>query len=142
MQGGGYPPQGGGYPPQGGAPIPPPQGGPSGYPPQGGPGYGGPGYGGPGYQGPGAGQGTTNPSLLLGLGIFGLLCCQIVGVVNFFLATNALKTIDAGGAPESERGTANVARILGIISMVLMVLGIIARVILISKGGVQTGGIR
>lgn len=109
-----FPPQGGpGY----GAPIPPPQGGP-GF-------VGGP--GGPGGPGFGAGQQSTNPTTMLVLGVLGVICCPLAGVAALVMSNGALQKINAGQAPESERSMVNIARILGIIACVLMVLGFIAR---------------
>ena len=108
----GYGPPQGYNPPQGYGP-------PQGYVP---PGYGPPYPGGPGY---GTAQGTTNPTLLIVLSIMGLLCCQILAPITWVLCNNALQTIGSEGAPESERSTVNVARIIAIIGCVIFVLRII-----------------
>lgn len=73
---------------------------------------------------PGTGGGSVNPTLLLVLGVLGILCCNILGPVTWVMSNNALATINAGGAPESERGTVNVTRILGIVGTGILVLSI------------------
>lgn len=62
---------------------------------------------------------------LLILSIFSLLCCQILSPVVIFLASNALKS---GTLPAQDVGPTNIARIIGIVGTVLLVLGIIARI--------------
>lgn len=97
------------YPPPG----PPPGYGPAPYggPP---PGYGGYGYGPVPQEHP---QGT----IVLVLGILGLVACQLLGPVAWVMGNNALKEIDADPGRYSNRGNVNAGRICGIVATVLIV---------------------
>ncbi len=123
----GQPPQsgGGGFgqapPPGGGGFGQPPQGGGFGQPPQGG-GFGGPPAGGAGlkpHRGP----------LILGLGIFALLCCQIAGIVNIFLARADLKEMEAGTMDPEGKTFTTIGFWLGIVAAVFSVLAICVSVV-------------
>ena len=99
---GGYgPPPGGGY---GSAPPPPP-------------GYG---YGG---QPPGS---NKKAIWALVLGILGLLCCGFfTGIPALILGKQAQSEIDASGGQQTGRGMATAGFILGIISIVWGIIGVI-----------------
>ena len=82
-----------------------------------------------GYGAPppmGAGQ-VDHPkgTLILILGILGIVCCSPAGVVAFFMGNTALKEIDANPTYYRNRGMVQAGRILGIISIVVLVLSII-----------------
>ncbi len=68
-----------------------------------------------------------------------MLCCQILSPVVFFLANSALKS---GTVPPQDVGTTNIAKILGIVGTVFLVLGIILRLtgVLHTTGSVTTTG--
>lgn len=70
-----------------------------------------------------------NGTPLLILSIFSLFCCQILSPVVFFMANKAQKS---GTLAPGDVGTTNIAKIIGIIGTVLLVLGIIN---LIMHGG-------
>jgi hypothetical protein len=80
---------------------------------------------------PEASQATT----VLVLGIIAIVVCQLLGPVAWVMGNNELAAIDSGRRPPENRGTANAGRILGIISTVLLAVGIIF-VILIIAGGI------
>lgn len=75
---------------------------------------------------PEASQATT----ILVLGIIGIVLCQFLGPVAWIMGNNELQAIDAGRRAPENRGTANAGRILGIISTVLLALGILAIILL------------
>ncbi len=75
---------------------------------------------------PEASQATT----ILVLGIIGVVLCQFLGPVAWIMGNNELQAIDAGRRAPENRGTANAGRILGIISTVLLALGILALIFL------------
>ncbi len=75
---------------------------------------------------PEASQATT----ILVLGIIGIVLCQFLGPVAWIMGNNELQAIDAGRRAPENRGTANAGRILGIISTVLLALGILALIFL------------
>jgi len=66
-------------------------------------------------------QATT----VLVLGILSLVVCQILGPIAWVMGNKELAGIDAGRRPPQNRGTAQAGRILGIISTVLMIIGIV-----------------
>jgi len=65
------------------------------------------------------------------LGILGLVICQILGPFAWSIGNKELQAIDAGRRPPENRGTANAGKILGIVSTVLLAVGIVFIVLLI-----------
>lgn len=103
-------------------------------------GYGAPGYGGAGY--PTAGyqgtrehpQGTT----ILVLGILSLVFCGVLGPVAWVMGNSALREIDASPGTYSNRGQVQAGRICGIITSVLIILGIVLVLVLVVAGAAST----
>ena len=58
-------------------------------------------------------------------GVLGIICCGLLAPVAWYLANEELKSIDAGRLPEANRGMAQVAKILGIIGSILLVIGLL-----------------
>lgn len=83
---------------------------------------------------PEASQATT----ALVLGIIGIVLCQFLGPVAWVMGNNEMEAIDAGRRAPENRGTANAAKILGIISTVLLALGIVL-VVLAIVGAITFG---
>jgi uncharacterized membrane protein YjgN (DUF898 family) len=84
-----------------------------------------------------------NATLILVLGILGIVCCGFLAPVSWIMSNNALALINSGQANESDRSTINIARILGIIGTVLVVLGLIFYVVILVFGtiaGTFSGG--
>jgi uncharacterized membrane protein YjgN (DUF898 family) len=102
-----------------GSPIPPPTGPPS-YTP----------------------QSAVNGTLILVLGILGVVLCQILGPVAWVMGNNALQTLDTGGGDQSQRQLVTIGRILGIIGTVLLILSILWIVFVVGLGvfGAVSGG--
>lgn len=75
---------------------------------------------------PEASQATT----ALVLGILGIICCQFLGIAAWIMGNNELAAIREGRRNPTNEGTATAARILGIISVVLLALGVIAMILL------------
>jgi ABC-type Fe3+ transport system permease subunit len=65
---------------------------------------------------PEASQATT----ALVLGILGIICCPILGIVAWIMGNNELEGIRSGRRSPASEGTANASRILGIIGTVLL----------------------
>ena len=65
-------------------------------------------------------QATT----ILVLGILSLVLCQVLGPFAWVMGNKELAGIDAGRRAPQNRGTAQAGRILGIISTVLMIIGV------------------
>jgi len=77
---------------------------------------------------PEASQATT----ALVLGILGLvLCFGITGPFAWSMGSKELQAIDAGRRPPENRGTANAAKVLGIVGTVILGLAVIGGILLI-----------
>ncbi len=65
------------------------------------------------------------------LGILGLVICQILGPFAWSMGNKEMQAIDAGLRPPENRGTANAAKILGIVSTVLLAIGVVVIILLV-----------
>ncbi len=86
---------------------------------------------------PEASQATT----ALVLGILSIVICQVLGPFAWSMGSKEMQAIDAGRRPPENRGTANAAKILGIVGTVLLgiaVIGIILFFLLFSVAAVTT----
>ena len=132
-------------PPDGGFTPPPP---PPGY---GAPGYGAPGYGAPGYGPPPPGMPYGAPGGYGGapvqnqkalwsmiLGIVGLLCCVIGGIVAIIIGGQAKAEIAGSGGTQTGEGMAKAGVIMGWISIGLTILGIVAYIAIFAIAGVSS----
>jgi hypothetical protein len=70
---------------------------------------------------PEASQATT----ALVLGILSIVVCQVLGPFAWSMGSKEMQAIDAGRRPPENRGTANAAKILGIVGTVLLGLAVI-----------------
>jgi hypothetical protein len=68
-------------------------------------------------------------TLILVLGILGLLFCQILGIPAWIMGSNDLKEMDAGTMDPSGRSVTNAGRICGIIAVVLLILSAVLGII-------------
>lgn len=105
---------------------------PGSYPPAFPPGPGGYAYG------AAAGLKPHRATLVLGLGIVGLLCCGPLGIVAYIFGKNDLAEMDTGVMDPSGRGTTNVGRILGIVAIVFLVIQVIYLGFAFATGGLAT----
>ena len=95
----------------------------------------------------GTGAGTTgtgggakgNSTLILVLGIVGLLCCNLLGPVVWYMGKQELQGIAEGRISAVNEGTAKAGMILGIIATALLVFTILW--ILFFGGMAVLGGI-
>ena len=69
-------------------------------------------------------QEDSQATTILVLGILGLVLCQVLGPFAWAMGNKELAGIDAGRRAPENRGTAQAGRILGIISTVLMIIGV------------------
>lgn len=75
---------------------------------------------------PNAGGGSQSRAVMaLVFGIIGVVCCGLFAPIAWYLGNEELAGIDAGRLPESNRGMAQIAKILGIIGSVLLVLALV-----------------
>jgi hypothetical protein len=68
---------------------------------------------------------ASQASTALVISILGLVCCQVLGIVAWVMANNELEGIKAGKRNPTNEGTANAARIIGIVSTVLLGVGVV-----------------
>ena len=87
-----------------------------------------------GAYGAAAGVKPHRATLVLALGIVGLLCCGPLGIVAYVFGKNDLAEMDAGAMDPSGRGTTNVGRILGIVAIVFLVIQVIYLVAALATG--------
>ncbi|MFQ5928650.1 MAG: DUF4190 domain-containing protein [Acidobacteriota bacterium] len=59
------------------------------------------------------------------LGILGIVCCQLLGPIAWYIGDQELKDIRRGASPAKDEGVAKAGMILGIISTVLLALAIL-----------------
>jgi uncharacterized membrane protein len=73
-------------------------------------------------------------TLVLVLGILGLIICAPLAIVAWILGANDIKEMDAGTMDPAGRGTTNVGKILGIIGTILMIISIVVGILLVALG--------
>ena len=71
------------------------------------------------------GSGSSNPTLILVLGILSIVCIPLLGPVAWIMGNKALQELDQGFGYLKSRGLVVAGRILGIIGTVLLVLSCI-----------------
>ncbi|HTY87814.1 MAG TPA: hypothetical protein VMB80_10145 [Candidatus Acidoferrum sp.] len=64
-------------------------------------------------------------TLILVLGILGLVVCGPLGIAAWIMGSGDLKQMDAGTMDPAGRGTTQAGKICGIVATVLLVLGVI-----------------
>ena len=69
-------------------------------------------------------QEDSQATTILVLGILSLVLCQVLGPFAWIMGNKELAAIDAGQRAPENRGTAQAGKILGIISTVLLILGV------------------
>ena len=63
--------------------------------------------------------------LILVLGILGIVCCVICGIVAWAMANNDLRQMDTGLRDPAGRGLTQAGKICGIVSVVLAIVGFV-----------------
>lgn len=77
---------------------------------------------------------NSQATTALVLGIFGIICCAPLAIVAWIMANNELQGIQAGRRNPANQGTANAAKILGIIGTVLLAIGLIFGAMVLTGG--------
>ncbi|WP_239489113.1 DUF4190 domain-containing protein [Luteitalea sp. TBR-22] len=70
-------------------------------------------------------QQASKATMAVVVGVLGIVCCGFLAPVAWYLGNEELKHIDAGRIAESNRGMAQVAKILGIIGTILLGLALL-----------------
>lgn len=73
-------------------------------------------------------------TLILVLGILGLVVCGPCGIAAWIMGSGDLKEIDAGAMDPSGRSTTNAGRICGIIATILTILAVLAFIVIFALG--------
>ena len=73
-------------------------------------------------------------TLVLVLGILGLVLCAPLGTVAWILGSGDIKQMDAGAMDPSGRSTTNAGKICGIIATIFLGIGIIAVCVALAIG--------
>jgi hypothetical protein len=68
------------------------------------------------------------------LGILGLVCCFICGIVAWVMGNNDLRDIDAGRIDPSGRGLTQAGKICGMVSVALQIVGLLIWLMIMAIG--------
>jgi len=80
----------------------------------------------------------SQATLALILGIVGFFCCQILGPVALFIGNSSRQRIAASGGTLGGAGLATAGMILGIITTVFLVIGVIGVAVAVANGLANT----
>jgi len=72
--------------------------------------------------------------LILALGIVSLVACQLLGVAPWIMGKADLQEMDEGRMDPSGRGLTEAGKVLGIVSLALMVIGVVIGVAVLVFG--------
>ena len=73
--------------------------------------------------------------LILVLGILGIVCCFITGIIAWVMGNNDLREIDAGKMDPTGRGLTQAGKICGMVGVILAIVGIVIQLIALLLGG-------
>ena len=82
-------------------------------------------------------QQTLRPhrgGLILALGILGLVCCFICGIIAWVMGSNDLKEMAAGRMDTSGQGLTQAGKICGMISVILQIIGFVIWFLIMGLG--------
>jgi hypothetical protein len=82
-------------------------------------------------------QQTLRPhrgGLILALGILGLVCCFICGIIAWVMGNNDLRDMAAGRMDPSGQGMTQAGKICGMISVILQIVGFVIWLLIMSLG--------
>ncbi len=72
--------------------------------------------------------------LILVLGILGIVCCFICGIIAWVMGNNDMREIDAGRMDPTGRGLTQVGKICGIVGVILWIVMIVINLIFMLLG--------
>lgn len=73
-------------------------------------------------------------AMILVFGILGIVCCVIFGIVAWVMGNNDLQAMQAGQMDRSGEGLTKAGKIIGMISVLLLIIGILLQVLFIVLG--------
>lgn len=73
--------------------------------------------------------------LILVLGILGIVCCFICGIIAWVMGNTDLREMDAGTMDPTGRGLTKAGKICGMIGVILAIIGIVIQLIILVTGG-------
>lgn len=73
--------------------------------------------------------------LILVLGILGIVCCFICGIIAWVMGNNDLREIDAGRMDPSGRGLTQAGKICGMVGVILWIVMLVIQVLVLLLGG-------
>lgn len=82
-------------------------------------------------------QQTLRPhrgTVILVLGILGIVCCFICGIIAWVMGSNDLKEMSAGRMDATGQGLTQAGKICGMISVILQILGFVLWFLLMGLG--------
>ena len=81
--------------------------------------------------------------LILVLGILGIVCCFICGIIAWVMGNNDMREMDAGRMDPSGRGLTQAGKICGIVSVILQIMGFVIGFLMMLLGlGMNVSTIR
>jgi hypothetical protein len=86
-------------------------------------------------------QQTLRPhrgGLILALGILGLVCCFICGIIAWVMGNSDLREMAAGRMDPSGQGMTQAGKICGMISVILQIVGLVIWLLFMSLGIVSS----
>ncbi len=72
--------------------------------------------------------------LILALGILGIVCCFICGIIAWVMGNNDMREIDAGRMDPTGRGLTQAGKICGMVGVILSIVAIVMQVIFMLLG--------
>jgi len=79
--------------------------------------------------------------LILVLGILGIVCCFICGIIAWVMGNNDMREIDAGRMDPTGRGLTQAGKICGMVSVILQIVGFVIWLLMMLLG-LGIGGAR
>jgi hypothetical protein len=82
-------------------------------------------------------QQTMRPhrgGLILALGILGLVCCFICGIIAWVMGSNDLKEMAASRMDPSGQGLTQAGKVCGMVSVILQIVGFVIWMLFMSLG--------
>jgi uncharacterized membrane protein YidH (DUF202 family) len=73
--------------------------------------------------------------IILTLGILGIVCCFICGIIAWVMGKSDLREMAAGRMDRSGEGLTQAGKICGMISVILWIIALVIQILVIALGG-------